>query len=470
MEPEESAPAPASERTEAADVAAFMSSREAAGEESEDDAAEVAEALRLASVERTKRRAEEKKSSAEVASFVRRAEEAMADGAFMDAVKHYTDGLAVEPQNVKLLSERGKLCARLNLHKATLHDGEMIVRLMPDWAQGHALCGMALFCLRQYAPSVRAYRTALAYSAPDAAERGGLEEALEQARAKVGEELRLAVLKEDVAELQRLLFGGGKAPAGAEGGGGGGGGGGEPGGGSRPEPNSNSAVDLEAREPSHGFTALSLAVAAGKAESVRLLLEAGADPNARDKFGKTSLMWAASMGLERLATSLWRSGADLRARDATGWDALFSACHGGHLRLVTVWLQNAELDRATNDGTTCLMAAAQAGRAAVVKLLLSKKADATCANSKGQRALELALAGSHDETADLLRPLTPGQPPAAGSSAPAQKGGDGAGSGSGGGKGASGGQAAKGRLASTSLQTFVLAVTTILALIFALFM
>ena len=53
-----------------------------------------------------------------------------------------------------------------------------------------------------------------------------------------------------------------------------------------------------------------------------------------------------------------------------------------------------------------LMAAAQAGRAAVVKLLLAKRAEPTMANGKGQRALELARAGKHQEVLDLLLPLS----------------------------------------------------------------
>ena len=134
-----------------------------------------------------------------------------------------------------------------------------------------------------------------------------------------------------------------------------------------------------------------------------MLLRAKADPDARDKFGKTALMWAASAGNEKLATLLWRGGASLDAHDQVGWDPLFAAAHGGHLRLVTVWMQRADLERSTADGTTVLMAAAQAGRAAVVRMLLTRKADPSRANAKGQRALELATAGKHDETAAMLR-------------------------------------------------------------------
>ena len=144
---------------------------------------------------------------------------------------------------------------------------------------------------------------------------------------------------------------------------------------------------------------------------MKLLLAAGAHPDAADKFGKTALMWAAAAGNEPLATALWKGGADLAAQDKIGWDAFFAACHGGHVRLATVWGASADLNRATADGTTCLMAAAQAGKAAVVQMLLRKRAEPTAANAKGHRALELARSGQHADVVALLEPLTPGEPP-----------------------------------------------------------
>ena len=87
--------------------------------------------------------------------------------------------------------------------------------------------------------------------------------------------MRKAALTEDMAELTRLCFGGGGAVA-------------APGGARRVRPSTeHSVVSLEAAEPAHGFTVLALAAAAGKLKSIALLLEAGALPNARDKYGKT---------------------------------------------------------------------------------------------------------------------------------------------------------------------------------------
>ena len=103
----------------------------------------------------------------------------------------------------------------------------------------------------------------------------------------------------------------------------------------------------------------------------------------------------------------WQGGAALRAEDQSGWDALMAACHSGHTRMVTVWVQGADLSRAARDGSTCLHAAARGGHGALVKLLLQHGADPAARDRTGKRALELARAAGHVEAVALLEPATP---------------------------------------------------------------
>ncbi len=177
-------PAPAA--ADAAGLHEFMRQRAA---NAADDSSDDEEALAEAAAARQQRRAQEAGGRHAAARFVERAEGAAARGQLLEAVSRYTDAIELLPHDVDLLAARGQLCARLDRAHAALHDGELIVRLMPDWFQGHALCGLALFCMKQYAPAARAYRTALSYASGLAVE-AGLCEALQDAKDKVGASLR----------------------------------------------------------------------------------------------------------------------------------------------------------------------------------------------------------------------------------------------------------------------------------------
>jgi ankyrin repeat protein len=82
--------------------------------------------------------------------------------------------------------------------------------------------------------------------------------------------------------------------------------------------------------------------------AARLLLDAGADVNARDMRGQTALHGAASRGYTELVQLLAERGADLRAADATGATPLDAA--NGRMRadgpgagVVNVWPETAAL-------------------------------------------------------------------------------------------------------------------------------
>ncbi len=80
------------------------------------------------------------------------------------------------------------------------------------------------------------------------------------------------------------------------------------GGTSRPVARRNRA-DVNARERWYGHTALMSAAAAGQADVIRLLIEAGADVNAVDDEGASALSFARSNGHAEAATALLAAGA-----------------------------------------------------------------------------------------------------------------------------------------------------------------
>ena len=92
---------------------------------------------------------------------------------------------------------------------------------------------------------------------------------------------------------------------------------------------------------------------------VRLLLRAGADPNAPDDNGLTPLHWGAENSNPMVVTHLLEAGADVRARDNDGYTALhWAAAQSGNGRVVKVLLdRGADPFAESNDGRTPLHSA-----------------------------------------------------------------------------------------------------------------
>jgi len=77
------------------------------------------------------------------------------------------------------------------------------------------------------------------------------------------------------------------------------------------------------------MTALMSAAQAGRVDTARVLLAAGADPNVIDRQGRSALMLAAASGESLLFEPLIESGADVSLRATIGWNALCFACGHG---------------------------------------------------------------------------------------------------------------------------------------------
>ncbi|KAK3912257.1 KN motif and ankyrin repeat domain-containing protein 1 [Frankliniella fusca] len=90
-------------------------------------------------------------------------------------------------------------------------------------------------------------------------------------------------------------------------------------------------ADVNQRAKQHGQTALMLAVSHGRLDTVRLLLEAGADVNIQDEDGSTALMCAAEHGhLDIIKLLLAQPDCDVTVVDHDGSTALSIAMEAGH--------------------------------------------------------------------------------------------------------------------------------------------
>jgi ankyrin repeat protein len=123
------------------------------------------------------------------------------------------------------------------------------------------------------------------------------------------------------------------------------------------------------------FAATPLMWCAGDAAKVRLLLSKGAKVNARSKLGRTPLLIAAAYdGATEAARLLIEKGADVNTRDEGGMSVLEQAASSNHIELVRLLLsKGANLNTADSGGVTPLLAAAWSGdrNAPLVKLLIA---------------------------------------------------------------------------------------------------
>ena len=127
-----------------------------------------------------------------------------------------------------------------------------------------------------------------------------------------------------------------------------------------------------------GFTALHWAVQQGDVEIVTLLLDAGADVEARTRLGSHTPLHVASRSAQAAAVrALLAAGADARAVTATGATALHFAAGAGSDGAVAALLDHgADADaREPVWGQTPLMFAAAAARTEAITVLLARGAD-----------------------------------------------------------------------------------------------
>jgi ankyrin repeat protein len=116
------------------------------------------------------------------------------------------------------------------------------------------------------------------------------------------------------------------------------------------------SIDVEARDGGEedGWTCLITAAFNGHLAICHLLIDKGAQVEAKNRYGYTPLHYAASQGHIEIVRLLCDHGADVEARDSWGRRPLHEAAINGHISVVKELIEeiNAEINARDDRGHT----------------------------------------------------------------------------------------------------------------------
>ena len=162
-------------------------------------------------------------------------------------------------------------------------------------------------------------------------------------------------------------------------------------------------ADVNAKDKS-GETPLHIAAVRGYQEITSLLIAEGADVNARDGRELTPLHAAAWSGHKETVSLLIAKGSEINAIGENGITPLHvSALSGSKETMALLINKGADINARNKDGMTPLHAAALTGQKEAVELLIDKGADVNAKNNEGLTALQMASQKGHQSIVELLR-------------------------------------------------------------------
>ncbi|TVL54277.1 ankyrin repeat domain-containing protein [Brachyspira hyodysenteriae] len=141
-----------------------------------------------------------------------------------------------------------------------------------------------------------------------------------------------------------------------------------------------------------------------------LLIEKGADIEAKDDYGINALVYASSDENEEMVKFLLEKGADantvceIENEDMViSPTPLMNAAYNGNINIINMLLENgADINYTTDFGTTPLMMAASFNHFEAVKVLLENNADTSITDEDGRTALDWAKLENFEDIVELL--------------------------------------------------------------------
>ena len=144
--------------------------------------------------------------------------------------------------------------------------------------------------------------------------------------------------------------------------------------------------------------ALMSAALGGHADTVRMLIDAGAEVDASNDYGTTALMFAAMNGSPEVVDALIGKDAETDASDVADMTALMLAAQNGNMEVAIKLVEyGAEINRQDYYDTTVLMHAAKGGNAELVAELIRRGAEIGARGLSSKTVLMYAAEGGNAE-------------------------------------------------------------------------
>jgi RNA polymerase sigma factor (sigma-70 family) len=153
-----------------------------------------------------------------------------------------------------------------------------------------------------------------------------------------------------------------------------------------------------------GYTALHEAATNGDMSLASLLLDFGANPNARTSVGITPLHLAVQFHRHTIITLLLAHGANANAALSNGQTSLHWAAMRGDIKSADILLAyGASVNALSQHHRTPLHWAALKGHSHIVRLLLAADADSAIHDESGRTPLDWAIVRDHRDIVDMLQ-------------------------------------------------------------------
>jgi len=135
------------------------------------------------------------------------------------------------------------------------------------------------------------------------------------------------------------------------------------------------SIDVEGRwrGKEDGCTCLMIAAWSGHLDISRLLIDKGAQVEAKSSYGRTPLHLAAEEGHVEIVRLLCDHGADVEARNISGFRPLHYAAYNGHISVVKELIEerNAQINARDYDGRMALRWARRSNNPIIAAYLIS---------------------------------------------------------------------------------------------------